>query len=408
MPPLGGGGGGGPGNDYRHVGEVVRVSLTAAPGSFAPSCAPDAVHTDSATAVVDDPANDEIPNQVTFDAAGPLGPTATVIFTPARPGLFHVTVTFLPVGGRAQLDVFVAADSRDAGATVIPSGCAYAVLRLNGGTVVCDHRVVSGGSAAPFTSDFPEILASNGEGLWTVNISGAVKHFVESDGGLVPDAVSSADQSLGEFTRIVAPGAADLLAITDSKIFRVAPNDGGVTTTELTTHLMRTSGPSAAFRKDPWLYVATEGDLAFGEEEAQACAFDVSATPVTRSCVKVPGSPQAATRDGLWLWEENTGTLRLVQPAPAPNERVLYVAATLQLGQTFVAHRNKSSFGLGHMAFSTRTTFGALPLFVPRLTPSGLILDHYPDLQGNPYPLPSTNDAIWSSDGSTSRVFFVP
>lgn len=145
-----------------------------------------------------------------------------VTFTPTRPGPHHITARFEPNFGTAQLDVFVAADMRDAGSVTVTQPCARGDFSP-GGLVLCGNptgvTVLSGDTAV---QTFGGIVVRYGSTLW-VSDGGRVERWVEDAGAFELTGAAS-----GFVHRSVIPSTDDAVLIASGNRIGLWA-DGGAT-----------------------------------------------------------------------------------------------------------------------------------------------------------------------------------
>ncbi|MFL5321436.1 MAG: hypothetical protein ACJ790_17375 [Myxococcaceae bacterium] len=415
---LGGGAGGGPGFEFRDDSAAVTLVLQS-PETFNAGCATDTVVPERVSSEVLNPFNDEVPSQSTFTAAsgGSAVATALVTFTPTVPGPYHVTATFAPVGGRAQHDLLVVKDRTKAPATTFNRSCSLIVSKLSQGTVICDGAYVDGsvGGAAnltPWFSVSQQGMATDGHVIWTWDGS-RVNRFVETAHNVITHDPNLASATLNNILQFV-PGDTEAIAIDGINFTLLRVVNGSITPVATWAHGMAVGTTSAAVRTGKYLVIAeasyaSDPNSGVSIGQTHACTFDLtsleSSSDPKMTCRTLPGSPYASNPDGVWTWDSTSfggpSTVRLFSPQPDTGTVALIESLTVAGGPE--AHSN-DTFHPGQLYFSWSSGTD-LPIFVPRKSDAGLILEHYDSSNGAS--LNTSESAIWYDNGTT-RAYFTP
>ncbi len=218
------------------------------------------------------------------------GFAADVTFTPSLAGEYHVVARFEPNFGKAEVDVIVAADRRDAG--TVDSLCAHGDFTPGGLTLCYRNGGVDVVGTAQRLDGAP--IVRRGPTLWA-NRGGRLERWVE-DGG----AFSLVESATVDFTRIV-PGIDDALLIgTGSKVHWWV--DGGAHPTGLTAPVgiwlgagtlvtvTTATGPGAG-----WCVTALGGDG--GARCSEIGNFEVIGTSPDGIAVELAAGAQAIVFD---------------------------------------------------------------------------------------------------------------
>lgn len=193
------------------VGEEARMRVSPLlPGSCGVAN-PESPHTLSVE--VSGPDNLPVPNQSALGK--PPRASATVTFTPDKPGRYHLFAAFEPIGGIQQFD-FYAARNRSAEAPLhtMPQLCS-ALERTRRGGWVCDSDFMREGNVERrFTG---ARLAVAGDVVWVVD-SSQTRRFVDTGTELELTATLTSGLSA---TDILIASETELLALRTPSIYRI-------------------------------------------------------------------------------------------------------------------------------------------------------------------------------------------
>lgn len=310
-------------NGWSYDSERTEVNVGV---SFAGGCnSEEGPRPDSVQAEVLSPSNAVIPSEiVAADQGNPFSASATVRFMPSEgPGVYLVTVTFLPVGGRQAVTRLVLADRRAEPPTLdIAGGCSQ-VSVMRSGTVVCDGvaRFPDGGTQEVFTS---AAHMAAGSTLWSLD-GYTLAAYQEMDGGF-------------QLRRSTVAAEGGHLLVEEHRAFlaqqtRPLPRvqvvaAEGSSPVGTVSHLLP-DNPGAMTVKGDTLFVANASSKpdTFGLTATGVCAFDVSGGISRLGCQEVPGEMIGAA-DGTFITHQaNTlrafsarqdGTLLLVDTLTLP------------------------------------------------------------------------------------------
>lgn len=379
------------------ISEVFDVGGAATVRLSAPevSC-PGAPAVESADAVVVDAHNRPIASTVSFEGGNPG--SATVTFQPAESGFHHVTVTFSPVGGRAQRDVFVLQPVTPQ-AHAHPNGICRSAFRLASGTWVCDQ--FSGIDPAPFVTFDPSVdVAASARSVWTYATT--LRQLAEADGGL---AEVRSGPSPSPLVHLLA-GDDDAVGVSTGSLIYFRPDGGTFETTEV-THPFADPYGIAGVRIGERVYVAaaqtgTGADFESPAGHAAVCAWDLRPEGIVAvpngdaGCSIVTGEPFAADQSGIWTYQTANGTLELYTPSAPDGGFSLFESVTFGTDAMPIA---APAFGLGNRPAIDLHTLHAP--FIPVRAGDALLFQRYPfdDVGG------ATESVAWSGSPSAPDYY---
>jgi hypothetical protein len=292
----------------------VTVVLSALQG-FA--CTGEGPVASSVKAEVLSPTNAVVPVTVKPELDGTGAVTAaSLTFTPTDgPGVYLVTATFLPVGGRPSLQVLVVDDRRDGPHALLPRSC-RTLAGLPSGAWVCDGVPLGAGAGATplFSADWE--VAAAGSTLWAHG-GNTLKAWRELDGVLQP----AGEFASGDIFRVLALEDRALL-FSSNRTQVVSFSDGGL---QLDGELPAVQGSSELSARDGRLFApdpAVSADSA-GNLVNRVCALPLApgqASPDT--CTELRGKVVGGWEGSYLTSETNVGTT-LRAWAPTPDGRLL-------------------------------------------------------------------------------------
>jgi hypothetical protein len=194
------------------VGEQVSMGLSPnlADGCrFEPQGTPDTL-----TVEVSGPDNLPVPAEATL--GNPPTATASLKFSPDKPGRYHIFAAFDPVGGIQQFDMYAARDrSPEAPVHTLPRTCT-ALERTRRGGWLCDSDFVRDGAVVQRFSGARVAVA--GDVVWVVNGSQVQRYVDTGAAALVSTASMTGGASTTEF---LLASETELLAIRSPDVHRI-------------------------------------------------------------------------------------------------------------------------------------------------------------------------------------------
>jgi hypothetical protein len=395
------------------VGEEARMRVTPLILGDCGSENPESPHTLSVE--VSGPDNLPVPNQSALGK--PPRASATVTFTPDKPGRYHVFAAFEPVGGIQQFD-FYAARNRSAEAPLhtLPQLCG-ALERTRRGGWVCDSNFVRDGNVVRRFNGAR--LAVAGDVVWAVDGS-QIQRFVDTGtaleltaiwtGGSIPiDALIASETELlairaAGIDRIVFDGAT-ALALKGSAFIPVS--SGTVGSTGLRGLLVR-SGDLLMVITNASTNSTAQPPNSF---TSQACPYRIEPERILRTtdpCQTFTGDVVGYEPGGLWVglrfpFGELLADLRWVELTGGK----LVEQASLPLGMNF--ETVKRPFSLRNTAIPVLISPGSpldsrfrptIPVYAP--DQRGILLEFLDSEM--PQPSASTSLLWGGTNGSTSAL----
>jgi hypothetical protein len=328
----------------------------------------------SVTVSLTDPNNAEVPNTVTLNNASDLVITsASVGFTPAMPGAYHLAVRFEPGLGTVQRELTVAADRSDAGEhTALGLGCD--VFGLANGQPLCSGGGVLRSIGA--TAEIDQVAAIR----FSVDEAGRVwlthedtqnwqlRAYTLDAGVFQPLAASQGLFAVPTQGLIARGGSAAVMDAQGLHIFGLL-GDGGMS--NISFEGFSTLPPIST----PWCMQLTAPDqVAIANPQAplgmSACFFSSSGT----SCPPLLGTGSTtltlggADDDGVW-WADGVQMKVLRADSEGDAGEVVSMSSSLLFAAPDCSSSQASPITAAHG-------------FIARREPQGIVLEKYPTPAG--------------------------
>ncbi|MBN1206551.1 MAG: hypothetical protein JXB05_16815 [Myxococcaceae bacterium] len=263
----------------------------------------------SVTAEVEGPGGQLIASQITLASTGA---TATLEFTPERPGPHHILVAFSEVGGLHQFDLHAAMDrSSEAPPQLLAPPCPSLERTLQGAWV-CAPEVLRGDTSL---GSFPNSrMAVAGDVIWVV-LGTRVERYVDTGTELLLTGSVTHSRGAVEFLR-ASPD--ELIVLHGSALARYAFQNGALEATGAlawsrpTLPIMPAGPHGVLLREGDWLALGTRS-IAEGMATVQVCPYErVAGTlqPTQEVCRTIPG--EIAGFEPTVLWTKDV-------PVPTPS-----------------------------------------------------------------------------------------
>jgi len=262
----------------------------------------------SLTVEVSDPDNLTVPSEAAL--GNPSSSAATVVFTPDKPGRYHVFAAFAPVGGIQQFDLHAARNrSAEAPVHTMNRTCGSLERTKRGGWVCDSHFLRDGAVVRQFTDTR---LAVAGDVVWAVSPS-QTQRFVDSGTALELTATltggSRTTQTLiaseTELLAIRTPGVdrivfdgTSTLALKGSEFIPVF--SGTIGSTDLQSILLRSGNQLLVITRAP---SSTSGQPT-DSFTSQACPYRIEPDRIVRGtepCQRFTGDVVGYEPTGLWV-----------------------------------------------------------------------------------------------------------
>ncbi len=334
--------------------------------------------------------NVESPSSLTVEVSGPdnlpvsshatLGnpprASATVTFTPDKPGRYHVFAAFDPVGGIQQFDLYAARNrSAEAPVHALPLACGSLERTSRGGWVCDSFFVRDGGSVRQFNG---ARLAVAGDVVWVVSAS-QTQRFVDTGTALELTATLTGGTST---TETLIASETELLALRVPGVDRIV-FDGTPTLVLKGSELLPTGTNTIGSTGLRYILLRSGDQVVIlgnatpsspgqpsGSFTSQACPYRIEPDRIVRltgTCQTISGDVVGYEPGGLWVatrfaFGDGVADLRWLELAGGK----LVDQASLPLGTNFEVV--KRSFSLRNTAVPVIVS--KVPSLDPRAKPT--------------------------------------